>query len=72
MALCNYDWDEHKDIGNANVMSLQEAWNSEAYEAVRKMHLSNQFDDEICSECHHWKIDYTENGFIGTSYHAEE
>ncbi|MCX4340500.1 MAG: radical SAM/SPASM domain-containing protein [Lachnospiraceae bacterium] len=72
MALCNYDWDEHKNIGDANIMSLQEAWDSEAYEVVRKMHLCNQFDDGICSECHHWKIDYTENGFIGTSYHAEE
>ena len=72
MALCNYDWDEHKNLGNANVMSLQEAWNSEAYEAVRNMHLCNQFDDGICLECHHWKIDYTENGFIGTSYRAEE
>lgn len=72
LALCNYDWDEHRNLGNVNEMSLQEAWNSDKYETVRNMHLYNQFDDGICAECHHWKIDYTENGFIGTSYCAEE
>ena len=71
LALCNYDWDEHKNIGNANVMSLQEAWDSREYESVRQMHLCNQFDEGICAECHHWKIDYTESGFIGTSYHSK-
>lgn len=68
MALCNYDWDEHRNIGNANTMTLQEAWDSDEYEAVRRMHLCSQFDNGICAECHHWKIDYTESGFIGTSY----
>ena len=72
MALCNYDWNEQRKIGNANTMTLQEAWDSEEYENVRKMHLCNQFDGGICVDCHHWKIDYTENGFIGTSYYAKE
>lgn len=70
LALCNYDWDEHRDIGNAGTMTLQEAWNSKEYEAVRNMHRCGQFDDGICAGCHHWKIDYTEGGFIGTSYHS--
>lgn len=70
LALCNYDWDEHRDIGNVGTMSLKEAWNSEEYEAVRNMHRCGQFDDGICAGCHHWKIDYTEGGFIGTSYHS--
>ena len=72
MALCNYDWNEQRKIGNVNTMTLQEAWDSEEYEAVRKMHLCNQFDRGICADCHHWKIDYTKNGFIGTSYYAKE
>ena len=72
LALCNYDWDEHRNIGDVNVMTLHEAWDSKEYESVRDRHLCNRFDDEICAECHHWKIDYTENGFIGTSYHANE
>jgi radical SAM protein with 4Fe4S-binding SPASM domain len=71
-ALCNYDWNEQRKIGNVNTMTLQEAWDSEEYEAVRKMHLCNQFDRGICADCHHWKIDYTKNGFIGTSYYAKE
>ncbi len=72
LALCNYDWDDRRNIGNVNTMTLQEAWNSEEYETVRNMHRCSQFDNGICAECHHWKIDYTENGFIGTSYHANE
>lgn len=72
LALCNYDWDEQRDIGNINDMTLQEAWDSKEYEKVRNMHLCSQFDDVICSECHHWKIDYIENGFIGTSCYAKE
>ena len=70
LALCNYDWDEHRDIGNINTMTLQEAWNSEEYEEIRAMHKCGHFDDGICAGCHHWKIDYTEGGFIGTSYRS--
>lgn len=72
LGLCNYDWNEQQNIGNVNVMTLQEAWDSEEYEAVRNMHQCNQFNSGICSECHHWKIDYTESGFIGRSYYAKE
>ena len=72
LALCNYDWDEQRDIGNVNTMTLQEAWDAKEYELIRNMHICNQFDEGICAECHHWKIDYTEGGFIGTSYHADE
>ena len=69
LALCNYDWEEHRNIGDVNTMTLKEAWDSKEYESVRHMHLCNQFDKGICAECHHWKIDYTQDGFIGTSYH---
>ncbi len=71
LALCNYDWNEQKNLGNVSLMTLQEAWNSETYEAVRKMHACNEYDDGICADCHHWKIDYTDNGFIGKSYHSK-
>ena len=70
LALCNYDWDERRNIGNVNTMTMQEAWNSKEYESVRNMHLHGRFSSGICAECHHWKIDYTKGGFIGTSYRS--
>lgn len=71
LALCNYDWDEKRPIGDVSKMSLQEAWDSEEFERIRKMHLSGEFDDSMCSECHHWKIDYVDNGFLGKVYKSD-
>ena len=71
LALCNYDWDEQRNIGNVNEMSLQEAWNSPEYESIREMHISNHFDESICKECQHWKIDYVDGGFLGKSYKSD-
>lgn len=71
LALCNYDWNENREVGNVSKMSLQEAWNSKMYEAIRQMHLNDTFDESICKECHHWKIDYVENGFLGQAYSKE-
>ena len=71
LALCNYDWNENREVGNVSHMSLQEAWNSKMYDAIRQMHLTNTFDESICKECHHWKIDYVENGFLGQAYSKE-
>ena len=72
LALCNYDWDEKRDVGNVSNMSLQEAWDSNVYEEIRQMHLTGTFDNIICKDCHHWKIDYVENGFLGQAYASEK
>lgn len=72
LALCNYDWNESREVGNVSRMSLQEAWNSKVYEDIRQMHLTNTFDESICKECHHWKIDYVENGFLGQAYSRDK
>lgn len=71
LALCNYDWDEKREVGNVSQMSLQEAWNSKMYEEIRQMHLKSTFDESICKDCHHWKIDYVESGFLGQAYSKE-
>lgn len=70
LTLCNYDWDETRPIGDINNMSLQEAWDSDEYERIRNQHLTcdEECIEGICKECQHWKIDYTERGYIGTSY----
>lgn len=70
LALCNYDWEGRRDIGNVSEMTLQEAWDSQGYEEVRRMHLCGRHGDGICAQCHHWKIDYAEGGLIGTSYRS--
>ena len=72
LALCNYDWDEKRDLGNINKMSISEAWNSENYELIRRKHNSGSFEDEICNDCHHWKIDYMDNGYLGKSFVNDE
>lgn len=72
LALCNYDWDEKREVGNITEMSLQEAWDSKVYEEIRKMHIMGEFDNSICRECHHWKIDYVENGFLGRAYSSDK
>ena len=70
-AMCNYDWDDRYDFGNANTMSLVDVWNGEQYEKIRDMHLQSVFPNEcMCFECQHWKIDYTESGYIGESFRA--
>lgn len=68
LALCNYDWGERRNIGNVAETTLYEAWNSNLYEEIRTMHLTDTLDDSICKGCHHWKIDYVENGFLGQAY----
>lgn len=72
-ALCNYDWDEEKKIGDLNKQSIAEVWNSNEYEEIRRMHETNSFEDWIlCKDCEHWKAAYIENGFLGKMYKAEE
>lgn len=73
LALCCYDWDQDWKIGNINNMTLQEAWDSPVYEKIRNMHFTGKYADGlICKDCHHWKSDYTEAGFLGKTYNTCE
>lgn len=71
VSLCNYDWDEKRDIGDINNMTLKQAWNSPEYEKIRAEHLQNCITEDICEKCQHWMIDYVEGGFLGKSYRGE-
>lgn len=65
-ALCNYDWDEKHNIGDANTQSLGEIWNSEEYERIRCMHETDTISEEyLCSKCEHWKAGYLEEQYLG-------
>lgn len=66
IALCNYDWDEKHSLGDVNRQTLEEIWNSDAYERVRQMHETDTIDaDYICNKCEHWKAGYLENQYLG-------
>ncbi len=69
IALCNYDWDQRLPIGDVNTQSLQEIWEGELFEEIRKMHNENNISENLlCKDCHHWKIDYVPEGYLGKVY----
>ena len=71
LALCNYDWKGGLNPLNLNDMTIEEAWNSQIYECVRKMQHTNYYADDImCKDCQHWRIDYMPNGFLGKMYRS--
>lgn len=74
LALCNYDWsgEAFADI-NLNSMTIQEVWDSQVYERIRKMHWDDEFmDDIMCRNCEHWRIDYMPEGFLGKMYRRDD
>ena len=69
LALCNYDWRGGLQGLNLNEMTIEEAWNSEIYEYVRKIHIKGCFNHRmLCNECQHWRIDYMPEGYLGMAY----
>lgn len=69
IALCCYDWNEQLDFGDIRKNSLQEIWNGEKYERIRRMHLNNAIEDDVlCKDCHHWKSDYLPEGYLGKAF----
>lgn len=72
LALCNYDWRGGLEDLDLNRMTIQEAWDSECYERIRKMHQENSFGAAtMCRDCEHWQIDYMPDGFLGKMYRGE-
>ncbi len=72
LALCNYDWKGGLHL-NINEMSIYDAWHSERYENIRKMHNGNHIDSELmCRKCEHWRIDYMPDGFLGKMFTGKE
>lgn len=73
LALCNYDWNGGLVGLDLNRMTIQEAWDSDCYEQIRKMQRDNHFGAGImCKNCEHWKIDYMPDGYLGKIYHGIE
>lgn len=72
-ALCNYDWRGGLKGLNLNDMTISEAWNSEAYEQIRRDQNGNTISDSsMCNNCQHWRIDYMKDGHLGRIYRRDE
>lgn len=68
-ALCNHDWNNQSPLGDLTRQTIAEVWNSPAYQAVRAFHESGRFPDGlVCGDCDHWRMYYTEDGFLGKIY----
>jgi radical SAM protein with 4Fe4S-binding SPASM domain len=66
---CNYNWNPVKSLGNVKDNSIKDIWHSDEFNQIRDMHNNNSFPkDFICADCHHWKIDYTDTGYLGDQY----
>lgn len=59
---CNHDWDG-EPMGNANINSITEIWNSQKYENLRSQHCELKLTDPVCRNCDSW---YPEIGNQGT------
>ena len=69
VGICNHDWDNRIDLGNVSELSIEEIWNSDPYNAIRDMHESGVFADNlVCKHCDHWKIYYSPEGFVGKAF----
>lgn len=72
LALCNYDWRGGLTGLNIKDCSIYDAWHSELYDHIRRMHNQNCFDEKImCRDCQHWRIDYMPEGFLGKMYKGD-
>lgn len=59
---CNHDWDGSV-MGDLNIQTIQEVWNSDVFNSLRKQHLNLEFDDLVCKNCDCW---YPEEANQGT------
>ena len=51
LSLCCFDSDGRFVMGNLQEQSFMEAWNSEAFQAVRTAHLAKDVTGTVCEEC---------------------
>lgn len=53
LSACCFGADDRFDMGNLNEMGFMEAWNSPAFQALRKKHLSGDVHGTACEQCIH-------------------
>lgn len=69
VALCNHDWDRKKSLGDLNYQDIEEIWNGESYERIRRIHIEGRWWEEpVCAYCDHWKMYCEDKKLIGELY----
>lgn len=59
---CNHDWNG-QPMGDLNVSTINDIWNSRCYQELRKQHQTLEINDGVCKHCDSW---YPEIGMQGT------
>lgn len=54
---CTDDWHDRSVIGDVREQSIADIWQGEAYETLRRLHLSRKFEEvPFCSACTDWRV----------------
>jgi MoaA/NifB/PqqE/SkfB family radical SAM enzyme len=54
---CTDDWHDRSVIGDVREQSIAAIWRGEAYEKLRRLHLSGKFEEvPFCSACTDWRV----------------
>lgn len=71
-ACCNHDWTRLVDgvsLGDVAHAGLASVWGGKAYQQLRQEQLAGTLDGvSPCHGCDHWKMYYTDAGFLGRTY----
>jgi radical SAM protein with 4Fe4S-binding SPASM domain len=59
---CNHDW-AGAVLGDLNTQKIEELWNGQVYDGLRRQHTSLEITDEVCKNCDSW---YPQVGMQGT------
>lgn len=59
---CNHDWNG-EPMGDLNDSNINDIWNSQRYQDLRRQHQALKINDEMCKHCDSW---YPEIGVQGT------
>jgi hypothetical protein len=51
LAACCFDHDGKFEMGDLNTTPFMDAWHSEAFQALRKAHLSGDVSETVCAPC---------------------
>lgn len=66
LAMCCYDWIQNQNIGNVEEQTIEQVWNGDKFNEIRKMFRDGDFSrGSVCDQCEHWKADFLDEHIIG-------
>ncbi len=56
VGVCNHDWNRTERIGTVSTHSIEQVWQSDAYNHIRKLHMAGKWNRVApCNTCDHWQ-----------------